>query len=99
MTKFLISAMILIGFVGCDVLQATQEEFVVKNTQDNIMVSVIKNGDTLFTVDGMVERSVSVSAGDEIKAVVFVYDISGEYVVYGTRVFIIQDGKRTVYKL
>jgi hypothetical protein len=99
MTKFLISAMILIGFVGCDVLQVTQEEFVVKNTQDNVVVSAVKDGDTLFTIDGVGERSVSVSAGDEIKAVVFVYDISGEYVVYGTRVFIIQDGKRTVYKL
>jgi hypothetical protein len=99
MIRFLIGALVLVGFVGCDLLQPKQEEFVVKNTQKNIIVSAIKNSDTLFTVDGVGERSVSVSAGDEIKAVVFVYDISGEYVVYETRVFIIQDDKRTVYKL
>lgn len=99
MTKFLISAIILIGFVGCDVLRATQEEFVVKNTQDNIMISVIKNGDTLFTVDGVGEMSAPASSGDEIKAVVFVYDISGEYVLYETKIFTIQDSKRIIYKL
>lgn len=99
MTKFLISAMILIGFVGCDVLQATQEEFVVKNTQDNVVVSAVKGGDTLFTIDGVGEMSTPASSGDEIKTVVFVYDISGEYILYETKIFTIQDGKRTVYKL
>jgi len=98
MCKIFIAALVLSGFVGCDLLQA-QEEFVVKNTQPNVIVAAVMDRDTLFTVDGVGERSVQVAAGDKIKAVVYVYDISGEYVVYETRVFIIQDGKRTVYKL
>ena len=99
MTKFLISAIMLIGFVGCDLLRATQEQFIVKNTQDNVVVSAVKDGDTLFTLDGVGERSVNVEPGERIKAVVYVYDISGEYVLYNTKQFEIQEGKRIIYKL
>jgi hypothetical protein len=57
------------------------------------------DSDTLLNLDGSGSLSAPVEAGDSVTIFIYVYDISGELLLYNTRGFSIRAGQSVKYKI
>lgn len=96
-------AVLLIGLLfvaGCNLAGLDETTLTVSSSQeDTRLIAVREPADTLFTLDGSGSLSAPVEAGDSVTIFIYVYDISGELLLYNTRGFSIEEGQSVKYKI
>ena len=85
--------------VGCNLAGLDETNLTVSSSQDNTRIVAILDSDTLLNLDGSGSLSAPVEAGDSVTIFIYVYDISGELLLYNTRGFSIRAGQSVKYKI
>jgi hypothetical protein len=85
--------------VGCNLAGLDETNLTVSSSQDNTRIVAILDSDTLLNLEGSGSLSAPVEAGDSVTIFIYVYDISGELLLYNTRGFSIEEGRCIRYSL
>lgn len=84
---------------GCNLAGLDETNLTVSSSQDNTRIVAILDSDTLLNLEGSGSISAPVEAGDSVTIFIYVYDISGELLLYNTRGFSIEEGRCIRYSL